>query len=251
MNYLTPSALAARAPAAQPLGKNDPGLIDTAAFIRFIERELGHLPVAAIQGRPHSDVEKKQHLAKRERQGRHLIVCTDHRGAATILLNSHTVRRKAWIAAGFYRGSTDRPLLFVGAAVPLRRWRGFRPAIEELERYRPAVANARKLMVQHTLTSRSLDQLAEKISDTAYLPDHKPIAPEHLITAAPPGANLWETMFRMLGKIVDGNLPAANPEGRKVKPVRGPDALMHAGNAVFNAGAELLGCMALPTYRKT
>jgi hypothetical protein len=247
MEYLTPAKLAERAPAAQPLPKDRPeGLIDTALFVREIEKDLGHRPVMAVQGRPHTDIPKRG-LAKRERQGRHLVVCAGPTGEATILLNSHTVRRKAWIGAGYYR--SDPPLFLVGVALPLQRWRGYPAAIEELERYRTVLRTTRREMSARRCPAPEIDRLAEMVSKAAYLPDHKAIAAEQLIVFN--GANtLYEVLWRMLELIVRGNVPAAEGE-RKVKPVKGPDALVHAGNAVFNVGALRLGDVVLPTYRKT
>lgn len=250
MNTLSPSELAEKAPAAQPLPKKRAaGLIDTNEFITVIAEQLGQEPVMAVQGRAHSDIDglsKRAAVAKRERSGRHLIVCANRRGAATIVLNSHTVRRRAWIAGGFYRAD----LLLVGVALPLQRWRGYDTAIAELERYRPQLVKLREQMTARKATHKMVDTLAEQISQTAYLPGHKPIAAEELVGAGM--GNLYDTLFGMLKRVVNGNLAAAQEGKRKVKPVKGPDALMHAGNTIFNIGVECLDDgIALPTYRKT
>jgi hypothetical protein len=258
MNTLSTSQLIEKAPAARPLPhKHAVGLIDTLEFLAVIKKRLGHRPVMAIQGKPHADVpdegRKTTALAKRERQGRHLIVCADGRGSATILLNSHTVRRKAWIAAGFFRSDPAVPtggLLLIGVALPLQRWRGFDVAIEELERYRPALAETRTALRAYRPRARDADALAEAVSRRAYLKGHKPIAADELVGAW--SLTLYDSLYGMLKRVVDGNLPAAAVGRRKVKPVRGPDALMHAGNAIWNLGVETMGAtVALPTFRKT
>ena len=62
------------------------------------------------------------------------------------------------------------------------------------------------------------------------------------------------TLWAMLMKLCQGTLVSAEANGRvrKIKPVKGPDAIVHAGNAIFNAAIELLpGTLALPTFRKT
>jgi len=255
MNYLTPAKLAAAAPAAQPLLDKTRGLIDTSAFVKYITDTLGHRPVMAVQGKPHGDVPSRQrqfHLAKRERKGRHMIVCADANGRATVLLNSHTVRRKAWLGAGFFRTQEADPggLLLVGVAIPLQRWRGPEEAVEQLERFRPVLNMAREQMRDYKLKDqRTVDHLAEEISRQAYLPEHKAIGPEQLLTAW--SLNLYDTLFGMLARVIEGNQPAADPSRRKVKPVRGPDALMHAANTIYNIGADMVGSHPLPTYRKT
>jgi len=255
MNYLTPAKLAAAAPAALPLPEKSRGLIDTAAFVKYISDTLGHRPVMAIQGKPHNDVPARQrqhHLAKRERKGRHMIVCADANGRATILLNSHTVRRKAWLGAGFFRTQEADPggLLLVGTAIPLQRWRGPEEAVEQLERFRSVLNTTREQMRDFKLKDhRTVDYIAEQISRTAYLPEHKAIGPEQLLTAW--SLTLYDTLFGMLARVIEGNLPAADPDRRKVKPVRGPDAIMHASNTVWNIGADLVHSHPLPTYRKT
>lgn len=250
MNTLSPSELAEKAPAAQPLPKKRAaGLIDTNEFITVIAEQLGQEPVMAVQGRAHSDIDglsKRAAVAKRERSGRHLIVCANRRGAATIVLNSHTVRRRAWIAGGFYRAD----LLLVGVALPLQRWRGYDAALSELERYRPQLTKIREQMMTYKTKPLMVDIIAEQVSRLAYLPGHKPIAPEELVSMR--AATLYDTLFEMLKRVVNGNLAAAVEGKRKVKPVKGPDALMHAGNVIFNIGVECLdGGIALPTYRKT
>jgi len=241
------------APAAQPLPKKRPtGLIDTNEFLDIIRRKLGHRPVMAVQGRAHSDVDgmsKRAAIAKRERQGRHLIVCADEAtGAATIVLNSHTVRRKAWIAAGYF--DAKRELLLVGVALPLQRWRGYDAALEELERYRPQLALARRELRQRQLQVSEIHAIAEQIAQEAYLPGHKPIAADQLVAVR--SSTVFKVLFEMLAKVVEGNLPAAEKDRRKVKPVKGPDALMHAGNVAWNIGTSYCERpLALPKYRKT
>jgi hypothetical protein len=253
MNTLSPSELFERAPGAQPLAKkHSPGLIDTNEFMAVIRKTLGHKPVMAVQGRAHSDVDgmsKKAAIAKRERQGRHLIVCADESsGAATIVLNSHTVRRKAWIAAGFYE--PKRGLLLVGVALPLQRWRGYKTALDELERYRAQLTRARRELRQRAPQGPEIDAFAERVSKEAYLPGHKPIAPGELVSVR--SGSVFRVLFDMLARVVEGNLPAAEQDRRKVKPIKGPDALMHAGNVMWNIGTDSLAHPpALPKYRKT
>jgi hypothetical protein len=247
MQYLTPSEMSRDAPASMRLPSKKIGLIDTSGFVRFIERKTGYRPVMAIQGSPHKDTRS---LTQRERLGRHMIVCASGNGSAIVLLNSHTVRRKAWIAGGFVRMGGKQPLVLIGVALPLQRWRGFGPAIEELERYRPLLNSTRKAMVTRTMSTSDRSDLALKVSKTAYLPGHKPVSSSEL-EHNPKSDNLYATMFDMLSRMHNGMLQAADG-GRKVKPLKGPDALMQAGNAMFNAGVSLIDeTVVMPRYRKT
>lgn len=246
MNYLSSSELIEAAPATRPMVKVKDGLIDTASFIRYVRKRLDHRPVLAVQGKPHDEkgVDKKKRLM----QGRHFVVMADQRGQATILLNSHLVRRKAWLAAGFWR----KGQVLVGVAIPLQRWRGFEAAVDELERYRGPLTNARSAMRSHVPSPVEVRRLAETISSTAYLPGHNAIAPGELEEAAAGKGTLYEALMAMHAAILKGNSKPAEADKRKVKPVRGPDALMQLGNAVFNAGVVASGAViALPAYRKT
>lgn len=244
MTYLSSSELTEAAPATKPMTKVKDGLIDTAAFIRYVKRRLGHRPVLAVQGKPHD--EKGFDKKKRLMQGRHFIVMANSRGHATILLNSHIVRRKAWLAAGFWRGGQ----VLIGVAIPLQRWRGFEQAIDELERYRSLMTTTRGTLRTMSVSDTMLNQLATLVSATAYLPGHNPIAPDELKGARK--EFLYDTMLAMHAVILKGNAKPAGVDKRKVKPVKGPDALMQLGNAVFNAGVDVSGAVvALPAYRKT
>lgn len=224
--------------------KQRAALIDTSTFLEEIEKTLDQRPVLAIQGKSHSDVPDGTRITKRERQGRHLIVCADGAGNATLVLNSHTVRRKAWVAAGFYRDG----LFAVGAALPLQRWRGAGPAIDEIQRWRPAIVTARGSMRATPMTDRLMRSLADRTC-AAYLPGHKPVAASALKELA--AKNLYDTLFKILRVITDGNLPASEAGRRKVKPIKGPDALMHAGNALWLAAIDITGERPLPFYKKT
>lgn len=244
MTYLSPAELTRAAPAAQKMTIPKDGLIDTHGFVRYVEKHLNQRPVFAVQGKSHAD--KGYSITRRQKQGRHLVACANSNGVATVLLNSHTVRRKAWLGAGFWKGEQ----LLVGTAVPMQRWRGYVPALEDLERYRPMLMTVRHTMRATGLSRGQLDDLADVVSGTAYLPGHNPISPDELVKAG--HANLYDTLFGMLEMILRGNAPSADPLKRKVKPVKGPDAVMQASNATFNAGLHLVGSgLALPAYRKT
>jgi hypothetical protein len=258
MSYLSPAELVERAPAAKPMIKVQNGLIDTSAFVKYIRKRLGHRPVMAVQSNPHLYESEGRSKAKikvtsrlqqsRERQGRHFIVMAGPTGQATILLNSHLVRRKAWLAAGFWR----KGQVLIGVAIPLQRWRGFEAAVDELERYRGLMNEARMAMRTCVIGPGEVRKLAQTVSNTAYLPGHNAIAPDELVDAMAGRESLYGALLGMHAVILKGNSKPAEADKRKVKPVKGPDALMQLGNAVFNAGVEVSGGpVALPAYRKT
>lgn len=244
MQYLTPAELAKQAPATQRLRPKDPGLLDTAAFLRHIEREKGFLPVLAIQGTPHEDA------LYGPKKGRHLVVAADRRGNALILLNSHTGRRKTWMGTGFVAIREDRPLFVVGAAIPIARWRGFEEPLAELAKWDPALRGVKKALEAYSPTNIDISLFGGRYAEAAYLPDHKKAAPEGFanITAR----DSYELMFKMLARALDGNLPAADGV-RKLKPIKGPDAVMQAANAAFTVAVSHLAAadIPFPRFQKT
>lgn len=252
MNYLTPSQLTKLAPAAvQKIdGEASGNLIDTAAFLRFIEADRGYKPAVAVQGTPHSDSKSRAGS-----QGKHLVGAASNNGSAIFLLNSHTVRRRAWIASGFVRKGEQQPLCLIAAAMPLQRWRGFKEALEDLKRYQDAVLEMRKQMLAHAPSPADVQFMIAATVRSAYLPGHKPVAASEL--AGVRGNTMYDIAFALLERLHQPGRKAAD-SNRKVKALSGPDAVMQAGNAIFGAACRRLdqiGALpylpALPTFRKT
>lgn len=251
MNYLTPSQLTRLAPAAtQKIDSGTSNLIDTAAFLRFVEADRGYKPMVAIQGTPHVDAKTGAGS-----HGKHLVGAASNNGNAIFLLNSHTVRRRAWIASGFVRQGEQQPLCLIAAALPLERWRGFEEALKDLDRHREAVKEMRKRMLAYPPDPSDVLFMIASTVKLAYLPGHKPVAASELTGVR--GATLLDIAFRLLERLQRSGLKAAD-SNRKIKPMSGPDAIMHAGNAIFGAACRRLdhvGALtympALPTFRKT
>lgn len=226
MEYLSPSSLRKAAPAVQKLP--DPGtLIDTSVFLKAIAK-FDYRPVLAVQGTPHRDTGKK--VAR----GRHLIVSADPKGSALVLLNSHTILRSAWLGIGFARSVKDHVQFLIGAAMPISRWKGFEPPLMALMAYRGSLQAVKKGFEEWTPSSEVQATLAASVAKNAYL--HRACRAEELDPGAVPA---WEGMLEMFDKLRAGNMVAAKGK-YKVKPIRGPDALFHAANAVFNAGLTLM-----------
>ena len=247
---MTLSELIKSAPAVRKLEKPKAGQIDTYAFLAYLKKAMEYEPLFAAQGTPHGD---SKGLSKGGRQGKHFVAAMAGKGFTLGLLNSHTVRRKAWIAGGFARDG-EQPLFLVAAAIPVQRWRGYEAAIDDMLRYRATMMALRKAMTKHAITAAQMETLAQLVSENAYLPGHKPIDPAELISAAQ--RNLFEHLFWVLGRMHVSGLLSADQK-RKVKPLRGPDALLQAGNEVFQAGMAILASrpgslpIALPRFVKT
>ena len=249
MEYLTHNALLKSAPAAAKLISKDDGLLDTDAFLRFMLRQHGQKPVLAVQGTGHSDAKiKPQH-------GRHLVVVADSGGNATALLNSHTVHRKAWMATGFVRDVKGEPVFMAGAAVPLQRWRGVETPYTGLQPWDPSLALAKRVLRDWEPSAPELRAFVKAFSAAAYLPGHRAVNWQAFEGPFP--ASMWDIMFGLADKLLDGDLPSAEGQ-RRVKPIKGPDAILHLASAAFrtavthaHAAKKLPAPMILPGYVKT
>ncbi len=250
MKYLTPSLLKQSAPAAQKLGDTSGTLIDTAAFLRNVEKR-GFKPIFAAQGTPHGD---SQHGANK---GRHLVVVADKAGNAIALLNSHTVHRKAWLGAGFAMGVGDDARFLIGPAFAIARWKGLDIPLDELVAYRDGLIAAKERLDDWALEPRGIIALAKDFVASVYLPGHKTCSPASLIVT--PEYKIFPLLMHMMAKVMTGSLEAAEGnEVRKVKPIRGPDALMHAACAAFAVGLDRMRAAKVtdmpfhfPRYQKT
>lgn len=253
MLYLTPSGLRDKAPATQKLAKSDNALVDTSAFLGHVAQE-GYKPVYAAQGKAHVDVNAP-------RKGRHFVVAANGHGNAYAILNSHTVYRRAWLAAGYYTGVLQAPIM--GAVVPLPRWRGFEEPLAELASYREGLETAMVALQRWEPTIYQRRWLAKKFASAAYLPGHKPASAKALLVDPDIRVSGWEALLVMTERVLAGGLVPGesyariiNP--RKVKPIKGPDALMRASNAAFRVGLDAMRKYHLsdiplnfPSYKRT
>ena len=249
MEYLTPKALLLSAPAAAKLSDKSDGLLDTNEFLKFMLQQHGQRPVLAVQGTGHSDAKiKPQH-------GRHLIVTAGVGGSATALLNSHTVHRKAWMATGFVRDVKGEPVFVAGAAMPLQRWRGVQPPYDSLRAWDQSLILAKGTLRNWEPTGAQLRAFVKDFAASVYLPGHRAVSPDAFEGPFPP--TMWDIMFGLVDKVLDGDLPSADGL-RRVKPIKGPDAMLHLASAAFRTAVEhahdakkLPAPMILPGYIKT
>lgn len=231
MQYLSTREITKAAPAARRLVGDHPGLLDTSEFLRTVA-ERGFKPVYAAQGTPHSDSNYDA------TKGRHLVVAANAANWALVLLNSHIVHRKAWLGAGFFR-SGESPMFVVGAAVSLQRWRGFETPLEQVVSFFPALERAWTMMDEWTMRPRDFAVFAEDFVSRVYLPGHKLPDPAKLRDEVESGT-VVVSMYGLLGRVMEGRLPASGDGARRVKPVKGPDALMQASSGAFTSALEMV-----------
>lgn len=229
MQYLTPSELRKIAPATQkmpPKSDEDGALIDTREFLRYIE-DMGFHPIFAAQGTPHSDVDAPL-------KGRHLAVSANRAGFCLAILNSHTIAKRSWLGAGFSFGST----FILGSVVPVQRWKGFEEPLNTLLAHRDSLQEAKTALYEWKLTTHLYRRLAKQIASTAYLRNHR--RPSYKSLMVDGVGNSLTAMLAAMERMQQGGLEPEPVDSfkpaRKLKPIIGPDPLVNAANAVFQAG---------------
>lgn len=247
MQYLTPQDLRKMAPATQKMPASEENLISTKAFLRHAET-LGYKPVFAAQGTAHADVHEPL-------KSRHLVVAAHDDGSAIVLLNSHTIWRRAWIGMGVHRNTNN---FMIGAAVPLQRWKGFEAALTAALAYKADVQIAATALTDwQTPEDFQRRWMAKQFSERAYLKGHKMPLPKELLLDADQLTAL-NFLYLMLGKAQAGGLHPVPTDSfkypRKLKPILAPDAMFHAANATFNVGLSALkkyklGDFEFPKYK--
>jgi hypothetical protein len=250
MDYLTPQGLREKAPATQKLSKSSDALIDTSAFLRHVAQQ-GFRPIFAAQGKAHSDVDSPE-------KGRHFVVAGHPDGACYAILNSHTVYRRAWLGSGFYTGD----VFLIGAVVPLPRWRGFEDPLAELVGYAQGLLAAKTALQAWQADTYQDRWLAKKFASTAYLAGHKPASYKAILASSEVRISGYASLIDMMASVMRGGLDAEPkpgfPRRRKVKPLKGPDAIMHAANAAFRTGLDAIRkyhltdtALNFPSYKRT
>ncbi|MFA5901741.1 MAG: hypothetical protein WC829_21800 [Hyphomicrobium sp.] len=246
MKFLTPSQILKQASGARRLtsAEEAEGLFDTQAFIRLADELYGMKPVMAVQGTPHKDAR-----AGELSQSKHLIGVAKPGGATILLLNSHTPRRRTWIANGFVRQREDKTYALIGAAVPVQRWRGIGQALEELARHHHEVNRARQAMRDYEVTGVDIHLVVGKALKRAFMPGHKAADCCVLENIAPGGGvTMFDTAFAIVKALQEPGLKIEGT-GRRMKPRVGPDALFYAGNAIFEIALRRLDKYAEPIGR--
>ena len=230
MENISIHRVTADAPAAAPRRSAEAeGLVDTAKFLRHVRERFGMVPVLAIQGSPHIDAGEN---APPE-AGRHLVVAATPGGTAVVLLNSHSKDRRAHLGFGAARDG----LALIGPSAPIQRWKGYEDEIKAL--YADPEAGAQLDMAVGALlrmkaTPGQQMSLARAMSRGGYLAsvEARP-KPESLVEGFV-GSSMLDLGFHVLGRMRSGNLESSVRGGRRIKRVRRPDGLFHAGMICFD-----------------
>jgi hypothetical protein len=223
MENLSIHKVLAEAPAAaHRRNANREGLIDTTDFLRRV-RKLGFKPVLAVQGANHNDSEHAK-----PKNGRHLVIAARPSTAAIFLLNSHTKDRRAHLGLGWYRNDG----FFIGASTPVQRWFGYEGVLDGLltrDNDLLQIAKALKLWLPDEAEVKAM---ARGMSRRGYMAS---VAARPSVDSLVEGfnGNAKELCFEIIRRMRVGNLEAAD-RGRRIKGIRRPDGLFHAGMVAFD-----------------
>jgi hypothetical protein len=227
MNTLSLNRVTAVAPAAasrRNAGKE--GLIDTTAFLKHIRTAYGMTAGVAVQGKRHEDASPKT----KAHDGRHLVAASSPDGLTFFLLNSHFKDRRAHIGVGVRRGES----FLIGPTMAIQRWKGFEEPVAQLASRFGGVSGAVTGFGQLRLTDREIYAFARAMAKQGYLKtiEARP-APKALIDGLT-SQNGLDVGYFIIGRMRDGNLTAGTAGGRRIKRVRRPDGLFHAGMVAFD-----------------
>lgn len=249
MQYLTPQELRKIAPATQKMPQSDDNLVSTKAFLRHVEK-LGFEPIFAAQGTAHLDADEPL-------KSRHMVVAANKAGAAVMLLNSHSIWRRAWLGYGFVH---DNGSFIMGAALPLQRWKGFEDTLVTALSYQGLLLEAQEALCRWKLEKHQSRWLAKTFAASAWLKGHKKPQPKALYDFIENGS-AYDALNIMLGMARAGGLapvPSATSSmpPRRLKPIIAPDALFHAANRTFEVGTAglrkyKLGDFSFPSFKNT
>lgn len=224
MNNLSINRVLDAAPAvAKRKDADREGLIDTSEFLRHVRRQ-GYLPVLAVQGSGHDD---STHA--KEKNGRHFIVTARPTTQALFLLNSHTKDRRAHIGIGWWK---DEGFL-IGPSTPVQRWLGFEDTLEELATKMPDYTRCYRALTNWAPGHDARLAVGRAVSRHAYMPGVEN-RPQPLALVEGCDGNARELGFEIMRRMRKGNIEPAQRGGRRIKGVRRPDGLFHAGMVLFH-----------------
>lgn len=227
MEYMTPNQVARLIPPRPAKKKTTAiGLIDTRAWIRHVGR-VRFRPIFATQGSPHSDA-----IVAKGRN-RHLVVCAGPNSRALILLNGHVTHRRAWLGLGIAKDN----LFLAAAVIPMQRWKDLSERMSDLLAWQTVVQPVTETMKSYQPSVSDLQRLAASVAQRAYLPGNKTAKASALYVEE--GTTLRDACFEMFGRILKGNIEASTGT-RKLKGLKGPDAILYASNAIWTEAVDLL-----------
>jgi hypothetical protein len=231
MTALSITKVAKAAPAASsPRNPDREKLIDTSRFLRYVAQNHGMKPVLAVQGTAHRDA-----TTVKERAGRHIVAAVNDRGMGFALLNSHYKDRRAHIGLCMVQPGTDDMIVF--DSKPVQRWKGFEPVVESCAEKLPEARSVADALAAWTPSAGTLKDLAVSMARDGYLSTASlhPV-PESLFDNYDGDALGYA--FHLVRKMKRGRLPSSVPGTRRVRAIRRPDTLLHAGMIAFELVKE-------------
>jgi len=225
MENLSIHRVLAEAPAAaRRKNASKEGLIDTSEFLRRVDRLYDYHPVLAVQGTTHEDSANAE-----EKNGRHLVVAAGRSGAV-FLLNSHTKDRRAHIGVGFWKADG----FLIGPTSPVQRWAGYDTILEGLMARSGDLNKVSRSLQAWVPNATEIQQITRAVVRKGYMEGVAARPAPHALC----DPDSWEGSardlgFEMIRRMRAGNLEAATKGGRRVKGIRRPDGLFHAGMMVF------------------
>ena len=231
MTTMNITKVSKKAPAAAPRkDAQREGLIDTAEFLRRCAAQYGLKPVLAVQGTAHRDADVID-----AKSGRHLVAAVNSRGHGFALLNSHFKDRRAHIGMCAVRpGTTD---MLIIDSTPVQRWKGYAEVLESFEDLWPEARTVLDSLSLWSPGTRTLRTLSEKMVNEGYM---------SYTTLYPTAESLFDNYdgdalgyaYHLVAKMKAGRLPSRTPGTRRVRAIRRPDSLFHAGMVAFELVKE-------------
>lgn len=231
MTAITLSKVSKEAPAAAPRrDASREGLLDTSQFLTNLSRKYGMKPVLAVQGTAHRDADVID-----AKSGRHLVAAVDHQGQGYALLNSHYKDRRAHIGMCAVRPGTGDMIII--DSTPVQRWKGFEQVIESFQPKWPEARLVLNSLESWMPSGKTLRDMAAEMVARGYFASAtlRPTA-ESLFDDY--GGNALNYAFHLIAKMREGRLPSDQPGTRRVRAIRRPDTLFHAGMMAFEIVKE-------------
>lgn len=206
------------------------GLLDTTRFLTYCITAYGMTPVVAVQGTSHRDAVKVD-----AKSGRHLVAAVNDRGLGLSLLNSHYKDRRAHIGLCLVQSGSDDMLIIDSA--PVQRWRNFEPVVDSFANRMPEALAVSGILSEWLPSAATMQLMASSMTTDGYLSN---------ATLHPTAESLYDNYdgnglgfaFHMVRKMKNGRLPSRTPGSRRVRAIRRPDTLFHAGMMAFDIVKE-------------
>lgn len=231
MTSLSMNSVAKAAPAAAPRRNADrEKLIDTSEFLATCLSRYNMHPALAVQGTAHRDSNVID-----AKSGRHLVAAVNSRGHGYALLNSHFKDRRAHIGMCAVRpGTADMVII---DSTPVQRWKGFAPVLESFEPKWSEARSTLNALSAWSPTAKTMRGMAEWMAKHGYM-DYATLRPTPESLFADYDGDALGFAFHLIDKMRQGRLTPNVADARRVRGIRRPDALFHAGMMAFEIVKE-------------